>query len=127
MLECIGNFNIGPDRSALMRINESLTTLSQARDLRLSDASSALKRLTRQLRTVEQQHDLELSSHNPTEHAEHILALDTEKFKVAKAASDLEIEGERLEGELSGLETQLKDLEKQDGRGETDPTEEQDV
>lgn len=127
MLECIGNFNIGPDRSALTRINESLTTLSQARDLRLSESSSSLKRLTRQLHTLEQQHNLELSSHNPAEHAQQILALDTQKFKVAKAASDLEIEGERLEGELSGLETQLKGLEKQDGRRETDQTEEQDV
>ena len=127
MLECIGNFNIGPDRSALTRINESLTTLSQSRDLRLSDASSGLKRLTRQLHTLQQQHSLDVSSHNPAEHAQQILALDTRKFKVAKEASDLEIEGERLEGELAGLEAQLKELEKQEGRRETDGSEEQDV
>lgn len=56
-----------------------------------------------------------MSSHNPTEHAAQILALDTQKFKVAKEASDLEIEGERLEGELLSLEKQLGDAE--NGRG----------
>ena len=34
------------------------------------------------------------------EHASEIIALDTEKFKIAKKNSDLEIEGERLEQEL---------------------------
>lgn len=39
----LGNFNIVPDKSAVARINESLSTLQQARDLRVREAESALK------------------------------------------------------------------------------------
>jgi kinetochore protein Spc24 len=39
----IGNFNILPDKLAVSRINESLSTLQQARDLRLREAENALK------------------------------------------------------------------------------------
>lgn len=39
----IGNFNILPDKLAISRINESLSTLQQARDLRLREAENALK------------------------------------------------------------------------------------
>jgi kinetochore protein Spc24 len=39
----IGNFNITPDKLAVLRINESLSTLQQARDLRVREAESALK------------------------------------------------------------------------------------
>ena len=36
-------FNTGPDKFAISRINESLSTLQQARDLRIREAESALK------------------------------------------------------------------------------------
>jgi len=39
----IGNFNIQPDKLAVARINESLSTLQQARDLRVREAESAVK------------------------------------------------------------------------------------
>jgi len=42
----IGNFNIQPDKLALGRINESLSALQQARDLRIREAESALKSKT---------------------------------------------------------------------------------
>ncbi|KFY86519.1 hypothetical protein V498_07489 [Pseudogymnoascus sp. VKM F-4517 (FW-2822)] len=41
----IGNFNIQPDKLAVSRINESLSTLQQARDLRLREAENSLKTL----------------------------------------------------------------------------------
>ena len=41
------------------------------------------------------------------------MKMDTEKFRVAKGVSDAEIEGERLEGELSSLKQQLDLLERQ--------------
>lgn len=38
----VENFNIQPDKLALSRINESLTTLQQARDLRIRECRSTL-------------------------------------------------------------------------------------
>ena len=39
----MANFHIDPDKIAIGRINESLSTLQQARDLRIREAESALK------------------------------------------------------------------------------------
>lgn len=39
------------------------------------------------------------------------MELDTQKFRVAKAASDLEIEGERLEHELEGIKSRLRQID----------------
>jgi kinetochore protein Spc24 len=55
--------------------------------------------------------------HNPTTHASEILRLDTEKFKIAKQASDLEIEGERLQSEMSRLGSMLGELEEEGVEG----------
>lgn len=51
------------------------------------------------------------------------MELDTQKFRVAKAASDLEIEGERLEQELDSLRSRLQQLELQGVEGD-DPIKE---
>lgn len=60
---------------------------------------------------MSQQHSETVSSQISTDHASQIVELDTQKFRVAKAASDLEIEGERLEQELEGLKSRLHNLE----------------
>lgn len=67
--------------------------------------------LSRNFATMSQQHSETVCSQNSTDHASQIIELDTQKFRVAKAASDLEIEGERLEQELEGLKSRLHDLE----------------
>ncbi|KAI9885734.1 MAG: kinetochore-associated Ndc80 complex subunit spc24 [Watsoniomyces obsoletus] len=113
----IGNFNIYPDKNALGRINDSLSTLQQARDLRLREAESALKRLCRNLASQQSHHQETVASHNSSEHASRILALDTQKFRIAKSASDLEVEGERLEQELDNLKARLLELEMQGVEG----------
>ncbi|KAI4256264.1 MAG: hypothetical protein LQ352_002153 [Teloschistes flavicans] len=114
----IGNFNIHPDKVAIGRINESLSTLQQARDLRICEAESALRKLSRNLQTLATQHNETVSSHSSTDHASQIVELDTQKFRVAKAASDLEIEGERLEQELEGLKHRLQELYMQGVEGD---------
>lgn len=43
--------------------------------------------------------------------------LDTQKFRLAKSTSDLEIEGERLEQELESLKGRLLELELQGVEG----------
>lgn len=42
----INNFNIAPDKVAVARVNESLSTLQQARELRLQEAENALKSMS---------------------------------------------------------------------------------
>ncbi|KAK2676017.1 hypothetical protein RAB80_008203 [Fusarium oxysporum f. sp. vasinfectum] len=53
----IENFNIAPDKLAVSRVTESLSTLQQARDLRVREAESSLKKLSRQLATHTSRHD----------------------------------------------------------------------
>lgn len=50
------------------------------------------------------------------DHASEIIALDTEKFKVAKKNSDLEIEGERLEQDLLQTRGAIEECEAGLGR-----------
>ncbi|KAG8166877.1 hypothetical protein KVR01_002566 [Diaporthe batatas] len=113
----IQNFNIGPDKIAVARINDSLSTLQQARDLQRQEADAALKKLARQLSTLQAQHAELVSAHSPAEHASEISRLDTQKFRTAKAASDLEMETERLAGQLADLGARLQELELQGVEG----------
>ena len=111
------NFNITPDRSSLSRITSSLSTLSAARTHLLSQHRQSLKALSRQLSTLQSQHALSVSGYNGASHASEILRLDTEKFRIAKEASDLEIEGERLEAEIESARNTLADVEAQGPEG----------
>jgi len=113
----IGNFNITPDKLAVSRINESLSTLQQARELRIREADSALKKLSRTLTTLSNHHNETLSSHSSTAHASEIATLDTQKFRIAKTANDLEIESERLSSQLADLQSRLQELEQQGVEG----------
>jgi kinetochore protein Spc24 len=108
---CAANFNIAPDRSSLARINDSLRTLGAFRTQQLEGLQKTLQKLSRQQQTLSSTHSMTISSHNPTSHASEILRLDTEKFRVAKQASDLEIEGERLGAEHARLGGVLSELE----------------
>lgn len=102
----------------MTRINESLTTLQQSRDLRIREAETALRKLSRSLKSLEANYDETVASHDPARHAQEILELDAQKFRIAKAASDLEIESERLEGDLEMLKERLAELETQGLEGD---------
>ena len=58
-----------------------------------------------------------MSAHSPAEHASQISRLDTQKFRTAKAASDLEMETERLAGQAADLGARLQELELQGVEG----------
>lgn len=103
----------------MSRVSESLSTLQQARDLRVRDAEAALRRLGRTLGTLSSQHAELTASHSSTQHASEIARLDTQKFRVAKAASDLEMETERLQAQLDDLQARLQELELQGVDGGT--------
>ena len=111
--ETTNQFHIAPDRDSLSRISGSLTSLSTARRSRLDNHHAILKSLSRRLNGLEEGRRWEEDRHDAGGHAERMLKMDTEKFRIAKGVSDAEIEGERLEGELAGLKTQLDTLEKQ--------------
>ncbi|KAI5291962.1 kinetochore-associated Ndc80 complex subunit spc24 [Ascosphaera acerosa] len=114
----IGNFSIQPDKQALSRINDSLSSLQQARELRLREAEAALRKLSRTLHTLEAQHAELVAAHNPAAHAASMVELDTRKFRTAKAAADLEVEGDRLQAELEALQARLAELDEQGVEGD---------
>ena len=91
-------------------------TRSQSPTSKSNDSSSA--ELSRNLNTLASHHSETVASHNAADHASQIVELDTQKFRIAKAASDLEIEGERLEQELEGLKARLQELETQGLEGD---------
>ncbi|EXJ65744.1 kinetochore protein spc24 [Cladophialophora psammophila CBS 110553] len=114
----ISNFNIAPDKAALSRVNDSLSTLQQSRELRIRDAENALRKLSRHLATLSSQHREVLSGHDSGRHTSEIVQLDTKKFRIAKQASELEAESERLEAELDRLKMRLSYLEAQGVEGD---------
>ena len=126
--QTVSNFNIHPDRHTLSRISESLSTLQQARALRLAEAESSVRKLARNLSLLQSQHREIVASTSTTnsgnvedgggatggvlaKHAAEISELDTKKFRIAKMTSDAEMEVERLEGELEGLRMRLSQIE----------------
>ncbi|CAK7244692.1 MAG: putative kinetochore protein spc24 [Sporothrix thermara] len=113
----VDNFNTAPDKAAVARIKESLSTLQEARQLQVEQAEAALKRLARQLNTLGAQHDELASKHVSAAHAPTIAHLDTQKFRIAKAASDLEMETERLSAQAADLSAKLQELELQGDDG----------
>ena len=114
----MSNFYIAPDKAALSRVNDSLSTLQESRNLRIRNSEAALRKLSRHLATVSSQHKEMLLSHDSRRHAQEIVDLDTKKFRIAKQASELEMESERLEGELHNLKSRLSELEDQGVEGD---------
>ncbi|KAI6382025.1 kinetochore-associated Ndc80 complex subunit spc24 [Pyricularia grisea] len=124
----VQNFAVAPDKAALKRLQDSTAVLNQARELRLREAESSLKKLSRQLNTVQSQYEELTSQHSSAAHASEMARLDTQKFRTAKAASDLEVETERLSSQAADLAARLQELELQGVEGEpsaADPVEDE--
>jgi kinetochore protein Spc24 len=77
-----------------------------------------MRKLSRHLNSLSTQHEEAVAVHDSGKHAAEIVELDTKKFRIAKAASELEIESERLESELEMLKERLVDLESQGLEGD---------
>ncbi|OTB06337.1 hypothetical protein M426DRAFT_21126 [Hypoxylon sp. CI-4A] len=116
----INNFNIAPDKLAVSRVNDEISTLKQARELRIREAETSLKKLGRTLNTLKTQHEELTSAHSSSAHASEISRLDTQKFRIAKTASDLEMEAERLSSQQADLAARLQELELQGLEGSPD-------
>ncbi|KAI1096018.1 Spc24-domain-containing protein [Rostrohypoxylon terebratum] len=116
----INSFHITPDKLAVSRISDSLSTLKEARELRIREAESSLKKLGRSLNTLQTQHEELTSAHSSSAHSSEISRLDTQKFRIAKAVSDLEMEAERLSSQQADLAARLQELELQGLDGSPD-------
>ena len=114
----IANFNTAPDKAALARVNEYTSQLKEMRGLKINAAEDALRRLARQHATLSSQQREVVSGHDSGRHASEIVELDTKKFRIAKQASEMEVESERLESELEGMKMRLADLEEQGVEGD---------
>lgn len=77
-----------------------------------------MRKLSRQFGTLSSQHKEMITGHDSSRHASEIVELDTKKFRVAKQASELEVETERLEAEHSRLKIRLNELEEQGVEGD---------
>ncbi|KAG7135856.1 kinetochore protein SPC24 like [Verticillium longisporum] len=66
------------------------------------------------------QHNDLIASHSSAAHASEIASLDTQKFRTAKAASDAEVEAERLAAQAADLAARLQELEVQGVDGAAD-------
>ena len=66
--------------------------------------------LVRKHNTMSHQYTEMVATNNSIDHGSRIVDLDHQKFRIAKAASDAEIEGGRLEQELESLKNRLHEL-----------------
>lgn len=117
MAEATNKFHITPDKDSLSRVHESLHALHQARALRLENQTTLLASLSRKLNKVSSAHAYDVERHDAGQHAQTMLKMDTDKFRIAKGVNDAEIESERLRGELAGLRQQLETLEREGVEG----------
>ncbi|KAM3423674.1 Kinetochore protein Spc24 [Cercospora zeina] len=117
MAEATNKFHITPDKDSLTRVHESLNALHQARSLRLDNQTTILSTLSRKLNKVHSAHNYDVERHDAGQHAQNMLKMDTEKFRIAKGVNDAEIESERLSGELAALRQQLETLEREGVEG----------
>lgn len=84
----------------------------------MREVESSLKKLSRQLNTLAGQHEALIASHSSADHASTITALDSHKFRTAKAASDAEAEAERTALQAADLAARLQELELQGVEGD---------
>lgn len=117
MSEATSQFHIAPDKDSLTRVSDSLHALATARQSRIDHQSSVLSSLSRRLNNLKGQTSYEEERHDAGKHAEEMLKMDTEKFKIAKGVNDAEIESERLSGELAALKQSLQTLEREGVEG----------
>lgn len=66
---------------------------------------------------MQSQHAELTAQHRASEHANSIAQLDSQKFRIAKAASDLEMDTERLASQAADLQARLTELELQGVEG----------
>ncbi|KAI8912238.1 Spc24 subunit of Ndc80-domain-containing protein [Powellomyces hirtus] len=113
--------------AALIR---SITDLAQrTEDVRaevVDDARATLKALARQLQVAKEAANNPKRQVDVNQHAERMIALDREKYTVAKEMADMEDSIESLESQLDQLDREMRELEREEEvEAQLPPTKEQ--
>jgi len=90
-----------PDKACLSRTHGALSSLSSHRNSILTHQRQSLTALNRKLSALQSTHQLTTQSHNPGAHAHEMHRLDAEKFRIAKEASEHEIDADRLAKDIA--------------------------
>lgn len=108
------NFQITSDTAALSRISSNLSHLRSQRSQAQADTRHLLRLLSRQSELAAQSYEATAAAAHERKHGEKMVALDREKFALAKSVNELESQHHSLEGELARLRVELESVEDED-------------
>ncbi|KAK7207067.1 Spc24 subunit of Ndc80-domain-containing protein [Myxozyma melibiosi] len=107
------NFQIAPDVQAVSRISDHIRILKAARELERDQQMELLRALSRRTELAKSA-VTSLSSPSKRNHTERMLALDREKFALAKTINELESAYHSSETTLARLNNDLEKLRSED-------------
>ncbi|KAI5779237.1 Spc24 subunit of Ndc80-domain-containing protein [Geopyxis carbonaria] len=108
------NFDITSDTRAVARINDELATLRAARAKQADELRSHLRLLTRKADVAEQSVASSEAALRARNHGANMVALDREKFALAKSVNEIESNTHALEGQLARLREELEEVDAED-------------
>ncbi|KAF8455032.1 Spc24 subunit of Ndc80-domain-containing protein [Kalaharituber pfeilii] len=110
----VQNFNIKSDIQSLERANEHLQAITKTRTAAVDESRNNLIALSRKLELAKSTTSSLLKSHAAKDHSATMLALDREKFTLAKNINELESTTHTLEGKLQQLKEELEMVDNED-------------
>ncbi|QSL66689.1 hypothetical protein MERGE_001073 [Pneumocystis wakefieldiae] len=110
----LSGFQIDLDLQSISRIRERLEAIGKNREIKQHNIKAVSKNLERQLEISRSSVQAFESSPSRAEHASTILAMDRDKFSLAKNINDLESSIHTLDTTYSRLKEELEELESDD-------------
>ncbi|KAF8453969.1 Spc24 subunit of Ndc80-domain-containing protein [Terfezia claveryi] len=110
----VTNFNIKSDIHSFERIAEHLQAIQKARTSAVEESRNNLLALSRKLELAKTNTNSLLNSHTAKDHSSTMLALDREKFQLAKSINELESSNHALEGKVQQAKGELESVEADD-------------
>lgn len=116
----LSGFQIGLDLQAISRIQDTFRATCKNREIKQQNSKAVLKGLQRQLELSKSSALASQNSPSRAEHASVILAMDREKFSLAKNINELELSINTLDATHSRLKEELEQLESEDVMKDTE-------
>ncbi|EMR10833.1 hypothetical protein PNEG_00979 [Pneumocystis murina B123] len=110
----LSGFQIDLDLQSISRICERLDTISKNREIKQQNIKTISKNLERQLEISKSSIQAYENSPSRAEHASIILAMDRDKFSLAKNINELESSIHTLDTTYLRLKEELEELESED-------------